>query len=478
MSSSKFSRRGFLKGALATGAALACWPKGTVLGANERINVAVIGVGGMGGGHVKQLAGHKGVNLVAVCDADSTHMALKGLKTENEIVRHQDMRKIMEMKDVDAVFIATPNHWHAPAAILACQAGKDVYVQKPVAHSIWEGRQMVKAARKYKRIVQGGTQQRSDPYYAELRADLKAGKYGAIKMVHCLKHNNRAEIGKVTQEQPIPPGIDYNLWCGPAPMTPLMRKKLHYDWHWQWNWGDGEMGNWGPHVVDDLRNILEWDDVPEKVVAAGGRFVWDDNGETPNIHIALFEHKGFKVVVDIRILSAKKGFNVESAYMRSRGHNIIVCEGGVIRVERGGGKAEDNDGKPIKSYKGDAGGGHADNFFKAIRSRKPEDLNCEIEVGHQSTMMCLMANIAYRTAKQATVEQVKEAMKDHPDALNTVESVVKQITDNQGDFKALVLGPQLTFDPKAEKFTGANADEANKFVRYEMRKDFAVPEEI
>jgi predicted dehydrogenase len=471
------TRRSFLTSA-AAGAAWACWPAGRVLGANERVGMAVIGVGGMGGGHVKHMSSRQDASLVAVCDPDPGRTALKGLKTDHEIARHQDFRKVLEMKDVDAVIIATPNHWHAPIAIAACQAGKDVYVQKPVAHCIWESRQMVKAARQYKRIVQGGTQQRSDPYYAELRADLKSGKYGAIKMVHCLKHNNRDAIGKVAQEQPIPQGVDYNLWCGPAPMTPLMRKRFHYDWHWQWNWGDGEMGNWGPHVVDDLRNILEWDDVPEKMIAAGGRFVWDDNGETPNIHVALFERKGFKVVVDIRILNAKKGVNAASTYMRCRGHNIIVCENATVKVERGGGGAYDKNGEPIKKYRGDAGGGHEANFLKAVKSRKPEDLNCEVEVAHQSTMMCLLANIAYRVGKQATVEQVQEAMKDHQDALDTITSVVQQVKDNEGDFKALMLGPQLTFDPKAEKFSGNGADEANKYLRYEMRKEFAVPEEV
>jgi predicted dehydrogenase len=475
--STRFSRRGFLKSSLAAGVALSCWPRGSVLGANERIGIAVIGIGGRGSGHVSQF--DKGDSkVVALCDADTGHMEGIAKKLGHDVAKCQDLRKIMELKEVDAVVIATPNHWHAPAAILACQAGKDVYVEKPVAHSIWESRQMVKAARKYKRIVQGGTQQRSDPYYADLRADLKSGKYGAMKLIHCLKCQVRPSIGKVSGPQPIPAGVDYNLWCGPASNAPLMRKRLHYDWHWQYNWGDGEMGNWGPHVVDDLRNVLDWDDVPESMVAAGGRFVFDDDADTPNMQMALFDRKGFKVVVDIRDLPMKKGVDGGGAYMKSNGHLVIVCEKGTIRCGRGGGRATDEQGNLIKQYKGTGGGGHDTNFLKAVRSRKVEDLNCDIEVGHQSTMMCLLANIAFRIGKQATVEQAKAAMKEHQDALDTLDSYAKQIGDNGGDIKELMLGPKLTFDPKAEKFTGANADEANKLLRYEMRKEFAVPEEV
>ena len=492
----KITRREFLKGTATAGAALlvSCTtPNGPIAdlvtasfappprklyGANEIVNVAVIGCGGKGGGHIKHFDNLKGVKVIAVSDPDMERMENKTKKLKHNVAKHQDFRKILEMKDVDAVIIATPNHWHAPAAILACQAGKDVYVEKPVAHGIWEGRQMVKAARKYNRIIQAGTQQRSDPYYQELKDDLNSGKYGKIKMVHCLKYRTRNSIKKATQPLQMPDSVDYNLWCGPAPMGPVMREKLHYDWHWQWNWGNGEMGNWGPHAVDDLRNILDWDDVPDRVVGAGGRFIWDDDGETPNMHIALFEHKGFRVVVDIRDLPAKKGVKYSSKYMKSTGHNVIICEGGTIRAGRRGAESKDNSGKRIKKYNGDGGGGHAQNFIDAVRSGKRSDLNCDIEVGHQSTMMCLMANIAYRVGKQASIDQVKAAMKDHQDALDTIKSTVTQINANEGDLGAMMLGPQLTFDPKKERFTGADAAEANKLLRYEMRKEFAIPEKI
>ncbi len=476
--STGITRRSFLKGAAAGGAVAFLSPARRVLGANNTVRVAIIGTGNMGGGHVGHFDGLKDVEVVALCDADTKRMQGAARKLKHKVTLEKDLRKVLEMKDIDAVCIATPNHWHAPAAILACQAGKDVYVQKPVEHCIWEGRQMVKAARKYDRIVQGGTQQRSDPYYAELRADLESGKYGEIKLVHVMKSSVRGSIGKVSRPQTVPGEVDYDLWCGPAPKTPVSRKKFHYDWHWQWNWGDGEMGNWGSHVVDDMRNILGWDDVPESVVAAGGRFAWDDDGQTPNMLFALFERKGFKVVVDIRNLPSKKGTRGAASYLRSRGHNVIICEGGTIRCGRGGGAAYDNDGKRVKKYNGDAGRHHVSNFIKAVRSRKSDDLNCEIEVGHQSTMMCLMANIAVRVGKAAGIDRIKQAMKDHPDALETAEHMVSQLKANECDLGRLMLGPKLTFDPKAERFTGADAREANRLLRYDMREGFAVPERV
>ncbi|MHC4251544.1 MAG: Gfo/Idh/MocA family protein [Planctomycetota bacterium] len=472
------SRRSFLKGAAAGGAAAFLSPARRVLGANNTVRVAIIGTGNMGGSHIRHFDGLKDVEVVALCDVDSKRMEGAARKLKRKVALEKDLRKIFDMKDVDAVCIATPNHWHVPAAILACEAGKDVYVQKPVAHCIWEGRQMVKAARKYDRIVQGGTQQRSDPYYAQVRADLESGKFGEIKLVHVMKSSVRGSIGKVTGPQAVPSSVDYDLWCGPAPKTPVMRKKFHYDWHWQWNWGDGEMGNWGPHVVDDMRNILGWDDVPGSVVAAGGRFCWNDDGQTPNMVFALFERKGFKVVVDVRNLPEKKGVRNAATYLRSRGHNVIVCEGGTIRCGRGGGAAYDKDDKRVKKYNGDSGRNHVRNFIEAVRSRSREKLNCEIEVGHQSTMMCLMANIAFRVGRNAGVDRISQAMKDHPDALDTVEHVAAQLKANEGDFGKLMLGPKLTFDPKAERFTGPDSAEANRLLRYEMREGFAVPERV
>jgi hypothetical protein len=249
------------------------------------------------------------------------------------VARHQDFRRILDDKNIDVVVIATPNHWHAPMTIMACKAGKHVYVEKPVSHGIWEGRQMVKAARDHDRIVQAGTQHRSDPALRELAADLRSGRYGKVLWIHCSRLVAREPIGKVAEPVPVPNHIDYNLWAGPAPMTPVMRMNFHYDWHWQWNWGDGEMGNWGIHYVDDVLNFLELDTVPTRVIAAGNRFAWNDDGQTPNMHMALFDLKGIPLVVDIRNLpdlqrpeGQRAGGDGGAVYLRMRHGNYIMCE--------------------------------------------------------------------------------------------------------------------------------------------------------
>jgi len=246
-----------------------------VRGANDEIRVAVAGIKSRGGAHVNHFQGLEGVRVVALCDPDKQILE-KGVESFKKkygpagaaIQGYADIRAILDRKDVDALVIAAPNHWHSLMTVWACQAGKHVYVEKPVSHAIWEGRKMVEAARKYNRIVQAGTQHRSCPGVQEAARDLQAGKYGKVLWVHCSVLHSRAGIGRVTEPQPVLEFIDYNLWAGPAPMTPVMRQQFHYDWHWQWNWGDGEMANWGIHYLDDVRHLLGWKDVPTKVVTA------------------------------------------------------------------------------------------------------------------------------------------------------------------------------------------------------------------
>jgi predicted dehydrogenase len=472
------TRRTFVKGLAAAGTGIMAVSAARIPGANEQVRVAVLGMGGRGAGHFKSLQGIPGVKVVALCDADTAHLA-RYKKKDPELRLEQDYRKILEMKDVDAVTIAAPNHWHAAMTVFACQAGKHVYVEKPVSHSIWEGRKMVEAARKYKRIVQGGTQQRSCPAPQEAGRDLREGKYGKVLWVHCMQFNLRGPIGLVTTPQPVPAGVDYNLWAGPAPASPVMRKKFHYDWHWQWNWGDGEMGNWGVHYTDDLCHMLGWKDLPGKVVAGGGRFIWKDNGETPNMHFAYMEHHGLPVVVEIRDLPHSLKRKSAGVYHGARGGNIIMCEKGLIKIARGGGKAYSPDGKEtIKSYPGNAGKGHFKNFIQAIRSGKRDDLAAEIEVGHLSSSVAHLANIAIRLGNKATPEDVRQAMGTHEDGVNTVDAVVTQIKANGGSLDPMRLSPVLAFDPSAERFTGDHADEANRFLRPTMRKEFAIPDQV
>jgi predicted dehydrogenase len=482
------TRRQFLKtSALAAGAACSILPD-KVLGANNRVNVGIIGAGWKGAGHAKftragsEAGGHlkafselDNVNVIAISDPDKMRMDIAG----TGVAKHQDLRALLDMKDLDAVVIATPNHWHSLAAIMACQAGKHVYVEKPVSHNIFEGRQLVRAAQKYNRIVQAGTQHRTCPAVQDCAADIQSGKYGKVRWVHCAVLGARTPIDKVSEPTAVPENIDYDLWAGPAPKTPVMRKEFHYDWHWQWNWGNGETGNWGVHYIDDVRHMLGWDDVPTSVISAGNRW-WDDDGQTPNMHLSLMEHRGIKVVVDIRNMKdPMSGGDGGAVYLGSRGGNYIACEEGFIRMSRGGGKAYNWDGKLLKQYKGTGGTGHDQNFIDAIRAGSNASLNCEITVGHQSTVMCHLANIAYQLGKSTPLEQMREQFKGHEDAQNTIDSYLAQI-DGRVDLskEPFVLGPKLAYDNNTEVFIGERADEANRLARGTSRKPFVVPENV
>ncbi|MEM7699705.1 MAG: Gfo/Idh/MocA family oxidoreductase [Verrucomicrobiota bacterium] len=473
------SRRRFLKGATMGGLGALAAPSINVLGANDEIRVAVIGLGGRGAAHVKSLRSIPGVTVAAVCDPDASKMNW-ARKDDPGVEQIADFREILERDDIDAITTAAPNHWHAAMTVMGCQAGKHVYVEKPVSHNIWEGRKMVEAARKYDRIVQGGTQQRSCPAPQEAARDLAEEKFGKVLWVHCMKLNQRPPIGYVTEPAKIPEGVDYNLWCGPASDDPPMREKFHYDWHWQWNWGDGEMGNWAVHYTDDLCHMMGWNDVmPTKVRSGGGRFLWKDNGETPNMIFSLMDYNGIPVVVETRNLPYSSERNTHGVYLGSQQGNIIMCEGGMIKLARGGGKAYEPDGKTtIKKYSGDSGKDHFVNFIDAIRSGKKEDLAAEIESGHVSSGICHLANASYRVGQTAPVSEVKEAFSGHEDAASTVDSVLQQIEANGGSVDEMQLGPELTFDPETEKFTGDNAEAANAFVKTPQREEFAIPESV
>ena len=480
------SRRDFLKGAIYIGSTT-MMSGGIAYGANETINVAVIGCGVMGGNHIRNFSKLPNVKLIAVSDPDTSRMDAKTVNLPYSVAKYQDFRHVLDDKTIDAVVIATPNHWHALMAVMAMQAGKHVYVQKPVSHSIWEGRQMVNAARKYNKIVQAGTQHRSCPGVIEAAKDIQAGVYGDVKWVHCSKLESRNPIGKATGPFKIPSHIDYNLWAGPTEMSPVMRKSLHYNWHWQWQCGDGEMGNWGIHYVDDVRHLLGWQDVPESVIAAGNRYAWNDDGETPNMHIAMFEQQGVKVVVDIRNLQdlarpvgSKKrpGGKSGAIFHKSRGGNHIQMSDGFIRISRGGGWAYDLNGKKVKQYKGNGGRVHEQNFIDAIGSGKSSDLNCEIGIGHQSTVMCHQANIAYRVGQKHSIEQAIAAMKDHEDAVATLSDMQEQITGVGVDLSKsqMILGPKLTFSNNKEQFVGANSEGANAYLKNKYRAPFFMHE--
>ena len=394
----RINRRHFLKRSAAVGATLAFSRSLRAAAVNEQVNLGVIGLGWRGGEHLKMFSKLPNVRFAALCDVDQDLLD-KASADKPEAKKYTDLRKLLDDKDVDAVVIATCNHWHVLAAIWACQAGKHVYVEKPLAHNHWEGQQLVKAARKYKSIVQVGTQQRSDPLQSELKEYLHKDKaLGDIKYAEVCRYGRREPIGKRSTPLTIPASVDYNLWLGPAADVPIFRDKLHYDWHWDWNTGNGEQGNWGVHVVDDAVNVVLLDKVsfPKRILAGGGRVGWNDAGNTPNVSFVYYDTGTTPIIFGLSNLPTQKGSKEDLQVKGIHSGYVIHCEGGYYAGKRGGGAAYDNSGKKLKEFTGDSGAGHQKNFIDAVLDNDAARLNCEVELGHRVTAWCNLANVACR----------------------------------------------------------------------------------
>ena len=474
------TRRTFLKSSLAGGVVAAFAPYSRVLGANDDIRVAVVGFRSQGSNHIKWFGKIPGVRVVALCDVDTNFIdrEVSKFKQRNEKVdTYVDVRKLLEDKNIDAIITATPNHWHSLVTIWACQAGKDVYVEKPVSHNIWEGRKMVEAARKYKRIVQTGTQRRSDEGLAEAYEFIQQGNLGKILRARCYYFSPRGPIGKVNGPQPIPKGVDYNLWTGPASLEPLMRKSLHYDWHWQWPYGNGDLGNNGIHYIDLCRWALGYTTMAPRAISFGGKFLWDDDRQTPNTQVAFFDYKPAPIIFEMRNLPRKKGDSaMDVTYRKTRAPVIIECEGGYYA----GGWACDNDGKRIRQFKETGGSGHHANFIKAVRSRKVSDLNADILQGHLSTALCHMGNISFCVGRTASPDEITQSIGSKKDLLDTFERAAEHLTLHDVDLNEtpMTLGPWLTMDSGTERFTGELSNEANMYLIRNYRAPFTVPAEV
>lgn len=449
----------------------------------DSINVAVIGFNGRGGSHISGYKGLKkeGVNVAALCDVDQKVLdrGLSGLdKDKIKAKGYTDLRKLLENKDIDAVSIATPNHWHSLASIWAMQAGKDVYVEKPVSHNVWEGRQMVKWARKLGKIVQTGTQARSsrEGIFAAVKW-VQEGNLGAIKLSRGLCYKRRASIGKAEGEQAIPDTIDYDLWCGPAPKTGLTRKKLHYDWHWTWNYGNGDLGNQGIHQMDIARWFLGEMQLSPIVWSVGGRLGYEDDGETANTQIVYHGYEKAPLIFEVRGLPASKD-SKDMDKLKGAGVGVIVeCEKGYVVVPSyGSAIAYDPAGKVIKEWKG--ADDHFKNFINACRSRRIDDLHADILEGHLSSALCHTGNISYRLGQQQNPDEILEKIKGERFAAESFERMKEHLAKNDVDIAKdkLTLGPVLKFDPVAEQFI--DNDAANAQVKPKYREPFVVPEAV
>ena len=475
------TRRSFLTRSAVGGLALGLPSLGTIsrrieaAGPNDEIRVAVVGLGGIDvvggvGGRGRQLIGRlqevPGVRIAALCDLDQAVLdhELEPFKARHEqVAAYIDVRKLLDDKSIDAVAIATPNHWHALATIWACQAGKDVYVEKPFAYNIWEGRQMVAAARKYRRMVQVGTQSRSSEVLRQAFDYLRSGEIGPIRYAHAIVYRARDGIGKVGAPGPVPPTVDYDLWCGPAPKAPLRRKQLHYEWHWFWSTGNGEIGNNGAHSIDVCRWALGQDKPPPRAMSIGGRFAFNDDGETPNTQIALLDYQPAPLVCEIRNVKAAKGSDTLGKFRDIRQGVVIDCEGGYFAGDSSGGSVFDKQGRTIKDFRDGRkpqefalSVSHVANWVAAIRSRQASDLHAEALDGHLSAACSHMANVSHRIGRQYSPQVIQDMIRGSGEFSDAFERCRDHLQSNGVDLAAAqaIAGPWVTLDPVAERFVG------------------------
>jgi predicted dehydrogenase len=407
---------------------------------NDTIRIACVGVRGQGNEHIHRYLEMKNVEIAAVCDIDESVLNKRlgeiEAKSGKRPASYIDIRKVLEDKSIDAVSIATPNHSHTLQTIWACQAGKDVYIEKPCSHDLFESRQIVAAQRKYNRLVQHGTNSRSGPAIREAMQKMNEGLIGDVYLSRGLCFKWRDTIGRAPAE-PVPAGVHYDLWQGPAPEHPFTKNRFHYNWHWFWDYGNGDMGNQGIHEMDVARWGLGVKH-PTRINAMGGHFMFDDDQETPNTLTAAFEfnENGRKQMLEFEV---RHWMSNHEAGLEKKGDpntvgNIFYGSKGYLAIDWY---------ESYKSYLGKEqtpgperreGGNNWANFIAALRTRKYSDLNAPIEEGALSANLVHMANISYR------------------------------------------LGRSLNWDAQTMSFTGD--PEANAMMKRNYRKPFVVPDHV
>jgi predicted dehydrogenase len=408
-------------------------------GANDKINLAIVGIGGRGSDHIQEYSKLPDCRIAALCDVDQASLErgqalvqkLGGEKPKG----YADMRKVFDDKGVDAVSMPLPNHWHALATIWACQAGKDVYIEKPACHNVFEGSKMVEAARKYNRMVQVGSQSRSIAHKIRAVQLLHDGVIGKLYMAKGLCYKRRKSIGH-KPDGPVPPGVDWDKFLGPAPMRAFNENRFKYNWHWFWDTGNGDIGNQGVHEMDVARWALNQPGLPKSVFSTGGKYIYDDDQETPNTQIATFDYGDSELVFEVRGLvtgtegglQLRGGNCVGNLFYGSEGY--MALDGSGFQVYKGEKRELAMD---EKAARGDTTP-HMANFFTAVRSRNYKDLTADVEIGTTSADLCHLANISYR------------------------------------------LRRKLAFDNATRKFTGD--DEANRMLTRDYRAPYIVPAKV
>lgn len=449
------------------------------VGPNDKIRVAVIGVNGQGGAHLGEWLANPEVELVAVCDCDEASYGkhegkFKNLKTPPRYVK--DVRKLLDDKSIDAVSIATPNHWHALMAIWAMQSGKDVYVEKPCSHTVHEGRVMTQWARKLGRMCQMGVQSRSMTGMRETLEFVRGGKLGKIHTARAICYRRRDSIGKTDKEAPIPATLDFDLWCGPAPLVVPKRKRLHYDWHWFYATGGGDITNQNPHEFDKARWGLGKQELPKRVVSLGGRLGYVDDAEVANCQVTVYEWDDALLISDVRGLPIKSPINFGLKHKGFDGAlNVWYgTEGYALGLGYTQGIAFDYDGNELGKWAGGTYQAHFANFLKAVRSRNHQDLHLDIEDAHLSSALAHLGNVSLRRGAVAEPGVRPTQVSTDKQVVDTYASLEAYLGEHSIDYKTtpIYLGAPLKIDPKTELSDDA---EANKLFTREYRKGYELP---
>ncbi len=499
----RLTRRSFLKqSALAAASATftaRSWSQ--VTGANNDIRLAIVGLNGRGKEIARDYRSMKGVRIVALCDVDTAILdrelavARKADTSPDAVV---DFRELLPRRDIDAIAIASPNHLHAMQSIWAMQAGKDVLHEKPVTHNIWEGAQVLAAAKKYRRIVQVNTQNRSSSAIREAIAWMREGHLGKLTLVRGLVYKRRLSIGKTSGPVAPPATVNYDMFQGPAPLVPLRRVNFHYDWHWQWPTGNGDMVAQGQHQLDVGRRLLG-DPLhhPNGVFTIGGRFGYDDDGETPNTFLVHYDYPDVPFIFEVRGLPAQPdemsgnhavagGLGTADKLAASmdtyRGltvGNVAHCEGGYITIpsrDYSLAQAFDNDGRLVKEFKGTES--HHANFIEAVRSRRESDLHAPLAQGHLSCVLVHLANISYRTGRHLKPGEIREQLKGRNQLAEPFGRFAEHLAKNNVDLEKTPaqFGAPLRFDGATEKFAGESAGAANALRSRDYRAPWIVPQ--
>ena len=493
-SPASLDRRKVLKYGAGFGLALA-WPNSKVIGANDDIRVGIIGVNGRGKSHMDAYAKMGGVRVTALCDTDPAVLDARVNKMadtqEISVAGFADMREMFDKGEIDVMSTATPNHWHTLSGFWAIQAGLDAYVEKPISHNVWEGRQLVKLARKNGKICQGGTQSRSMGSIQSAVKFVQDGKLGKIKYVKGMCYKPRASIGKGGGGE-IPEGVDYNLWCGPAAQeAPLGRQRFHYDWHWFYDYGNGDMGNQGIHQMDVARWYMGEDKIAPRSMSIGGRLGYDDDGETPNTQIVYHDYDSAPLIFETRGLPKAKKFqednwgknmNAPDEYPGESGIAVVVvCEGGSVYTSAGGKVLmKDADGREMEPPKAVETEDIFTNFISAVKSRKVEDQYADCEETHISSALCHTGLISHRLGRLQSNDEILESIKDDATLTERYASMGDHLAKNGVNVNAqsIVLGPMLKFNPDTEWAEGnGDLDEsANRLATRVYREPFVVPE--